>query len=232
MQGAAPWRPPLESRSAQEEVMRSTYRLFLAAILLTAAAGIVRAQDPPAPAAPDVAKPVAELPPLPAAEPVVPAVEPALTESAPAIEPASVPATVDPAPVDMKVTTTRVTRKTTRKMAEKPAVVVAEPSKPAAIAAGAATVETTGSASPPAAAASVAPAPPPARAAVTESRPEEAAPQKKISIGSWILAAVFLLAMAGIAVRFLRVGPENPAAIVEFPTIVPQLPKAVPVPRL
>jgi hypothetical protein len=67
--------------------MRPTTRRFLAAMLLTAAAGLALSQQAsaqPAPPAPDVAAPAAELPQLPvvvapAPKPGAPAVDPALT---------------------------------------------------------------------------------------------------------------------------------------------------------
>ena len=69
---------------------------------------------------------------------------------------------------------------------------------------------------------SVPPAPPAARAAVVESHAEEAVPQKKLGLGSWVLFAVTLLAMAGIAVKFLRRPVPTPTSIVDFTTIHPE----------
>src|ERR1700674_201870 len=123
MQDAAPWRFAL-LQSAKEDVMRSTFRLFMAAILFTAVAGVVSAQDAsaaPPPAAPDVVKPVDQLPPIPIAAPNAPAVEPALTvdQSALTVEPTARPAGEPPA-AEKPVTTT-VKRVTTKKTAKKPA---------------------------------------------------------------------------------------------------------------
>src|SRR5207344_2838714 len=93
MQYAAPWRPCTTSIGVRRNVMRSTCRLSMAAILFTAAAGFARAQEPatPPPPAPEVAQPVPELPQIPAAEPIAPVVEPAVAAEpiAPAVEPAA-----------------------------------------------------------------------------------------------------------------------------------------------
>ena len=217
--------------------MRSTFRLFMGAILFTAAAGFVRAQEPstppPAPA-PDVAQPVAELPQIPVAEPIPPVVEPAVAAEpiAPAVEPAAAAPVEVPAAAKQVVTSTkRVTKKTVVKPVEKPmeapAVQLSESAKPAAAAASAPTVDTTGNAPPPNAPAVAAPAvsvaPPPAsRAAVVESHAEEAVAPKKLGAGSWILFGVALLAMAGIAVKFLRRTVATPTSIVDFTTIHPE----------
>ena len=191
--------------------MRST-RLFMAAILFTAASGFARAQEPatpPAPA-PEVAHPVAELPQIPVTEPVAPGVEPAVAAEpiAPAVEPA---ATV--AAKQVVTTSKRVTKKTVVEPAEKPIeapVVQSEPAAPAVAA---------GSLAP---AASIPPAPPAAKAVVVESHAEQAVPQKKLSTGSWVLFGVALLAMAGIAVKFLRRPVATPTSIVDFTTIHPE----------
>ena len=209
--------------------MRSTCRLFLAAILFTAAAGFARAQEPatpPAPA-PEVAQPVAELPQIPVAEPTAPVVEPAVAAEpiAPAVEPA-VAAPVDtPAAAKQVVTTSkRVTKKTVvkppvEKPVEAPAIQSIEPAAPAAAALSTAP------------AVSVPPAPPAAKAAVVESPAKEAVPQKKLGAGSWILFGIALLALAGIAVKFLRRPVPTPTSIVDFTTIHPE-PKPALVTRL
>ena len=81
--------------------MRSTCRLFLAAVLFIVAAGVARAQDSaaPPPVAPEavvapVPVPDAQLPAIPIVDPNAPAVEPARTidQSALAVEPVVVPA--------------------------------------------------------------------------------------------------------------------------------------------
>ncbi|MET0620928.1 MAG: hypothetical protein ABW056_11660, partial [Thermoanaerobaculia bacterium] len=130
--------------------MRSAFRLFMASIVLTAAAGFAWAQEssePPPPPVPDAAVPlpVVELPPIPlvVAEPVpdpnAPAVDPAPLvvaapvpdPNAPAVDPAL---TIDPsvlavapaavpivqAPEPEIVVPTTTTRRTTKKTAKQP----------------------------------------------------------------------------------------------------------------
>jgi outer membrane biosynthesis protein TonB len=233
MQGAAPWRSARPS-SAKEEVMRVTIRLFMAAILLTAAVGVVRAQqdasaEPPR-AVPDVAKP-AELPPIPIADPTAPAVEPALTadQSAPIVEPV-VPATVEPAAVEKPVATAvkRVVKKTTKKPAEKPAIEVSESVKPeaaAAAAASTASVDTTANTPPPNAAASTAPLEsiaPPAPAAKTvavETRTEQSKSPIRISMGGWFYLGIVVVAMIGIVALTRRRRTHGRTSIVDLTTI-------------
>ncbi len=200
--------------------MRSTCRLFMAALLFTAAAGFARAQEPATPPAPgpEVAQPVAELPQIPVAEPIAPVVEPAVA-AVPIIPPVEPAAT---APVDMPAaekhvvtSTRRVTKKTVvkpraEKPMEAPAVQSIEPAAPAAAAVSTAP------------AMSVPPAPPAARAAVVESHAEPAVPQKKLGVGSWVLFGVAFLALAGIAVKFLRRRVPTPTSIVDFTTIHPE----------
>ena len=133
-----------------------------------------------------------------------------------------------------------MTKKTVRKPAEKPieapAVQSSESAKPAAAAVSAPAVDTTGDAPPPDAAAntapavSVPPAPPAAKAAVVETHAGEPVAQKKLGIGSWVLFAIALLAMAGIAVRFLRRRLASPTSIVDFTSIHPEA-RPVPVTR-
>ena len=199
--------------------MRSTCRLSMAAILFTAAAGFARAQEPATPPAPalEVAQPVPELPQIPAAEPIAPVVEPAVAAEpiAPAVEPAAAaPVVAAPAEAKPVVTSTkRVTKKAVVKPAEKPieapAVQSVEPAAPAAAAVSTAP------------AISIPPAPPAAKAAVVESHAEEAVPQKKLGLGSWILFGVTLLALAGIAAKFLRRRVPTPTSLVDF-TIPPE----------
>ncbi len=228
--------------------MRSIYRLLMAGILVAATAGVVRAQEANA-APPPVATPAPALPPIPFAqsvEPAAPSVEPALPAnesgtpavepavsvepSAPIVEPAALGAVNPPAPETLQVTTTvkRVTRKNTKKPAEKPVAQVSEPSRTTAAAASAATVDTTASTPPPDAAAktapleAIAPAPPAAKVVAVESRSEEAIPEKKLSTGSWILFTLALIALAGMAIKFLRRRLRSPTSIVDFTTISPE----------
>ncbi len=200
--------------------MRSTFRLFMGAILFTAAAGFVRAQEPstppPAPA-PDVAQPVAELPQIPVAEPTAPVVEPAVAAEpiAPAVEPAAAAPVDVPAAAKQVVTSTkRVTKKTVVKPVEKPAEApVVQSIEPAAPALAAVSM---------APATSIPPAPPAAKAVVVESHTEQAVPRKKLGAGSWVLFGVALLALAGIAVKFLRRQVATPTSIVDFTAIHPE----------
>jgi hypothetical protein len=219
--------------------MRSTCRLFMAAILLTVAAGVASAQDPssaPPPAAPEpVVTPVAELPAIPFVAPDAPAVvepppavaESAPAESAPTIEPAAPVAVEQPAPEKLQVTTTtkRVTKKTATKPAAKPAIELSEADKAAAAAASMAAVDTTANPPPPAppavAASSTAPLdslpkPPAAKSVTVETSSEVAIPQKKLGIGSWILFGIALVAFAGIANKFLRRRRKIPTSIVDL----------------
>jgi hypothetical protein len=230
--------------------MRSTPRRFLAAILLTAAAGFALSQEasaPPPPSAPEVAAPVAQLPQIPvvAVEPVpdpnAPAVNPALTvdpgaltlaPAAPAI--AQVPEAEKPA---VTTTTRRVTKKSATKPVAKPALEATGslPSIPAPVAASAADPSTFQGLTPPGASANTAPAqsvaarPPAAKVEPLESS-SEAVPQKKLGIGSWILFGVGLVALAGLGTRFLRRRVQTPTALVDF-TGSSRLPKPAPVPR-
>jgi hypothetical protein len=232
--------------------MRSTTRRFLAAILLTAAAGFALSQEasaPPAPPAPDVAAPVAELPQIPvvAVAPVpdanAPAVNPAFTidSSALPVAPAAEPIAQVPEPkkVAVTTTTTRVTKKSATKPVAKPAIEARsiEP-VPAPVAASAAEPATFRGLTPSDASAntapaqSVAPPPPAAKVAPLGSSSEEAIPQKKLGIGSWILFGIAFVAVAGIAAKFLRRRVQTPTAIVDFTgsSRLPEL-KPAPVPR-
>jgi hypothetical protein len=206
----------------------------MAAILLTAVAGIARAQDAsaePPPAAPDVAKP-AELPPIPLA----PVVEPALTadQSAPTVEPV-VPATVEPTAVEKPVPTTVkyvVKKKTTKKPAEKPAIEVSKSLKPeaaAAAAASTATVDTTANTPPPNAAAStgplesIAPPAPAAKTVAVETRTEESKPPIKIGMGGWFYLGIVVVAMVGIVALTRRRRTHGRTSIVDLTTLSPDL---------
>ncbi len=232
--------------------MRSTSRRFLAAILLTAAAGFALSQEasaPPPPPAPDVAAPVATLPQIPAAvvapvpDPNAPPVDPALTidPSALAVAPAAAATAQVPEPEKPVVTTTthRVAKKSTSKPIAKP-VIESRSIEPAPAPASAATADpsTFQGLNPPNASAntaparSIAPPPPAAKAAPLESSSEEAFPQKKLGIGSWILFGIALVAVAGIATKFLRRRLQTPTALVDFTgsSRLPEL-KPAPVPR-
>ena len=232
--------------------MRSTTRLFLAAILLTAAAGFALSQEasaPPPPPAPEVAAPVAELPQIPAVavapvpDPNAPAVNPALTvdpsvlTAAPAAQ--AVAQVPEPEKVVVTTTTRHVTKKSATKPVAKPAVEASESYGPVPAPAAAGTDPSTFQGlTPPIASAntapvqSVAPPPPSAKAAPLESSSEEAVPQKKLGIGSWILFGVGLVALAGIATKFLRRRVQTPTAIPDFTgsSRLPDL-KPAPVPR-
>jgi hypothetical protein len=227
--------------------MRSTSRRFLAAILLTAAAGFALSQEasaPPPPPAPDVAAPVAELPQLPVAavapvpDPNAAAVNPAVTidPSALAVAPAAEATGQVPEPEKLVVTTTtkRMTKKSSTKPVAKPAVEATDAfqSVPAPAAAGTADPSTFQGLTPPNASANAAPAksvvpPPPAAKAAPLDRSSEAIPRKKLGIGSWILGTILVLALGSIAIRFLRKQRRSPTSIVDFTDIHPELKAAV-----
>ena len=228
--------------------MRFMCRSFLAVILFSAVAGFVAAQNSnaPAPAPEPVVTPVAELPPVPVAEPIAPAAVPDIVpapeamQTAPVVEPAAPAAVVAPETEKAKVTTTkRVTTKTVKKVAEKPAVETKDV-KPAAAAAGLAAVDTAVNPpppNPPAVAAStvplqsVAPAPAPAaKPSVVETGADQAEPQKKLGIGSWVLFAFAFVALSLIARKFLRRPTRGHPAIVDLGASNPDL-KPIPVPR-
>jgi outer membrane biosynthesis protein TonB len=221
--------------------MRSTIRLFMAAILFIAAAGLVSAQDPaPAPPAPEVAKP-AELPPLPVADPNAQAVAPAPTadQTAPPVEPAltlgpdalavetAAPATVEQPVAEKPVATTtkRVTKKTATKPVAKPETKPetqsAESFKEAAPAAG--TADTTASLPPPQAPAasvkSIAPAP----AAADTVAVEESKSQTTMGIGGWLLAGIAIAGLAVIISKIRSRRTKKRTSIVDFTTISPEL---------
>ena len=210
--------------------MRSTSRRFLAAILLTAAAGFALSQEastPPPPPARDAAAPVAELPQLPVAavapapDPNAPAVNSALTidSSALAVAPAAEATAQVPEPEKPVVTTTtrRVTKKSATNPVAKHTVQATESfqSVPAPAAAGTAALPK-----------SIAPAAPAAKSVTVENQPEQTIPQKKLGIGSWILGTILVLALAVTAIRFMREQKRTPTSIVDFTDIHPEL-KAV-----
>jgi outer membrane biosynthesis protein TonB len=216
--------------------MRPTIRLFMAAILFTAVAGVASAQDAsaaPPPPAPDVAQPVAELPTIPFAEPNPPAVEPALTlgQDALTVEPAP-PATVDPLVAEKPVTTTTkrvTTKKTARKPAAKAEIQVSESLQVTAPAASTAPADTAANPPPPNAAASTAPLKsiaPPQPAADTVAV-EETKFQTTMGIGGWLLAGIAVAALAGIITLLRRRQTKRRTSIVDFTTVSPKLKPAL-----
>ena len=228
--------------------MRSISRRFLAAILLTTAAGFALSQEagaPPPPPAPDVAAPVGELPQLPvvAAAPVpdpnAPAAHPALTIDSSALGVAPVADAIVQVPKPEKLVVTTTTRRVTKKSATKPvvnpAVGAAEPlpSVPAPVAAGTADPSTFQGLTPPnasantAPAASVAPAPAAAVAATVDNQTEPAVPQRKSGIGTWILGLILILAGGSIAIRFIRGRLRSPISIMDSTDVHPELKAAV-----
>lgn len=205
--------------------MRSTSRLFLAAILFIVAAGIASAQDAsaaPPPAAPDAVKPVDELQPIPFAGPNTIPVEPGLTvdPSVMAVEPvvaepiAAAPVEAPVAEKPVATTVTRVTKKTSRKPVQ-----ASEPIKPAAPAVVPAVVET---ADLPAAPAPIAPPlksiePPPAAANTTAVDPLEATKsQTRMGIGGWFLAGIVIVALFGMISLIRRRKSRSRASIPDF----------------
>ena len=223
--------------------MRSTCRLFMAAILLTMAAGVASAQDAsaaPPPSAPDVANPVAQLPPIPIAEPNAPAVQPALTvdQSALTIEPVAPPA-LDPPAAEKLLTTAgkRVTKKTAKKPAEKPAIQVSESVQVGPTAASTAAVDTTANISPPDAAAkaappkSIAPPAPSVQAAAVEGRTEETKSKTTMGIGGWLLALIAVAALVGVITMLRRRKARRRISIVQLANLSLDLEPA-PVTRL
>jgi cobalamin biosynthesis Mg chelatase CobN len=207
--------------------MRSTCRLFMAAILLTMAAGVASAQDAsaaPPPSAPDVANPVAQLPPIPIAEPSAPAVQPALTvdQSALTVEPA--PPALDPPAAEKLLTTAskRVTKKTAKKPAQKPAIQVSESVQVGPTAASTAAVDTTANMPPSDAAAkaapptSIAPPAPSVQAAAVEGRTEETKSKTTMGIGGWLLALIAVAALVGVITMLRRRKARRRISIVQL----------------
>lgn len=235
--------------------MRSAFRLFMAAMLLTVAAGFASAQEasaPPPPPAPDVAAPVAVLPELPVTatapvpDPNLLAVDPAVTidPSALAVAPAAV-AIVQPEPEKAVVTTTttHVTKKTAKKPADvpvaKPAVVAAQAIEPLPAPAAAATAPAASSALeslPPAnASASTVPAksqapPPAALKSVIVETPAEGT-RASMGLGGWLLAGVVVAAMVGIITLLRRRRTVRKTSIMGLAASSPDL-IPVPVSRL
>jgi outer membrane biosynthesis protein TonB len=213
--------------------MRSTCRLFLAAILFTVVAGFVSAQDPseapPPQPPPVVTEPVAELPVIPAAEPEVPAVEPALTadQTAPPVEPV-VPAIVE-APAEVPAAPPAVTtvKRVTKKTAKKPAVVLSESLEAATPVASTAAVDTP--ATPPLDAAastaplkSIAPPLPSVQAAAVEGS-EETESEYTMGIGGWLIAGLVVAGLFGAITLFRRRQTLKRTSIVDLKTITPEL---------
>jgi len=208
--------------------MRSTSRLFLAAILFIVAAGIASAQDAsaaPPPAAPDAVQPVDQLKQIPVAEPSTLPVEPALTvdPSAVAVEPivaAPVVAAPVEAPVPVADQPAAVTVKSaTKRTAHKSAVHPSEAVKPAAPATVPAALET--AQAPPAAAPIAAPlpsiAPPPAAASIVPVDPlATTKPQTRMGVGSWFLAGIVVVALFGIITLVRRRKTRMRASIPDF----------------
>jgi hypothetical protein len=218
--------------------MRSTFRLFMAAILLTVAAGFASAQEssePPPPPAPDAAVPVVpvvELPPIPVAAPVqdpnAPAVDPALTidPSALAVAPAAVEIVQAPEPemVVLTTTTRRVPKNTAKQPVEKP---VAKPPVEATEAYGPMPAEAGVAAASTVPAESIAPAPA-AKSEIVETPAEGT--ESSIGIGGWLLAGIAVAAMVGLITWFRRRRTQRKTSIVEFPQFSPEL-KPLPVSR-
>ena len=217
--------------------MRSAFRLFMASIVLTVAAGFAFAQEssePPPPPVPDAAVPVVELPlppiPLVVAAPVpdpnAPAVDPALTidPSVLAVAPAAVGSedvaivqVPEPQIVVPTTTTRRTAKKTAKQPVEKP---VAKP-----------LMEATGSYGPMPAKASVAavstapassnapppPPPPAAKSVIVETPVEKTEPRTSMGIGGWLLAGIVVAAMASLITLLRRRKTQRKTSIVEFP---------------
>ena len=219
--------------------MRSTCRLFLAAILFIGVAGVVAAQDPnpaPPPTGPELVEtPVPVLPPIPAAQSYAPAVEPAPPADqsvAPAVEPAPALAVNPPAPEKLPdsivMTTKRVqTKRITKKPVEKLAIQVSEPPvKAVGAAVSAAAVDTTRDTSPPpGAAASTAPPasiapplPPEAEKAAVENNSEQTKPQREMGIGGWAIAALVVIGLVGLIVLIRGRRPQSRTSILEHTT--------------
>ena len=183
--------------------MVSRSRSFLAAILLTAAAGFASAQQaqqanaPPPPLAPDAAVPARELPQLP-----VVGVQPVADPNAPAVDPAF---TIDPSV--FSVATAASAPKSAAKSVAMPAVESTESFDPA-------------------------PASVPSGTVVTSQLegliPDTAAVKTgngastTMLIGEWMLAGVLIVALFGIITRLRRRQIER-GPIVDFTPLGPKL---------
>ncbi len=234
--------------------MRSSSRLFMAAILLTVAAGFASAQEssePPPPPAPDVAVPVVpvvELPPIPCGGPRP---GPQRTGRRPRAH----------AHHRSERSCRRARRGGDRRAARageasghddhardeedseearrNPEIEAREPfgPLPAAAAPVAAAPSKLDSLTPADAAAStvpaksIAPAPAAVDSAIVETLPESTEPQTSLGIGGWLLAGIAVVAMVGLITWFRRRRTQRKISIVEFPQFSPEL-KPLPVSRL
>lgn len=220
--------------------MRIICRSFLAAILFTAAAGGVLAQDAgkvPPPSSPPVEKPVAELPAIPSAKPAAPAVEPALTadQTSPAVAPVASVA-VAPSATEKPVATTgkRVTKTSATKTEAKTQVQVNQSFESVAPAAGVA-VNASANVPPPSAAANtappeaIAPPPPAAKPAAVESRAEATTSQRTMGVGGWVLFGIVVvgLFLGMTAIRRRRTQTQRNPSIVDFTTTPSELAPAL-----
>ncbi len=201
--------------------MRSTTRRFLAAILLTAAAGFALSQEagtPPAPTAPDVAAPVAELPQLP----VVSSVPPVPNPNAPAVDPA---VTIDPNVLAIAPATTNTSRVT--KSSTKP---VARPSLEATGSFERATADrsnprnASANAAPPK---SEAPAPAAVKSVIPET-PAESRSRSSMILGEWMLAGALMVALFSITQLLRRRSTRQRPPLVDLKALAPEL-KSIPV---
>ena len=206
--------------------MRSAFRLFMASIVLTVAAGFAWAQEssePPPPPVPDAAVPVVELPlppiPLVVAAPVpdpnAAAVDPALTidPSVLAVAPAAVgsedvPIVQAPEPQIVVPTTTTTSRRTAKKTAKQPVEKpVAKPLMEATDSYGPMPAKASVAAASTAPASSNAPPPPPppaAKSVIVETPVEKTEPRTSMGIGGWILAGIVVAAMASLITLLRR----------------------------
>ena len=202
--------------------MRSTCRLFLAAILFITAAGIASAQDASAapPPAPDVAKPVDQLQPIPFAGANAFPVEPGITVDPsvlPVVPVAAAPVEAPVAPAAERPVAAAIPR-VTKKTAKRPAVHVSESFLLSAPAINPATVQTTEL---PPAAAPIAPLksiePPPAAASTVAVDPLEATKsQPRTGMGTWFLAGIVVAALFGMITLLRRRKSRSQASIPDF----------------
>ena len=200
--------------------MRSTSRLFLAAILSIVAAGFALAQDAgavPPPSGSDTVQSVDQLPPIPVAPSAVP-VEPALTvdPSAIAIEP------IAAEPVEAMVVgqpAVATVHNATKKTARKPAVHAIESVQPAAPATVPAVIETAKipPAAPPIAAPLASIAPAPAAASVVAVDPlATTTPQPRTGMGSWFLGGIGVVALFSVLTLVRRRKALSRSSIPDF----------------
>ena len=200
--------------------MRSTSRLFLAAILSIVAAGFALAQDAstaPPPSAPDTVQPLDQLQPIPVAGPSAIPAEPALIvePSAIAVEP------IVAAPVEAMVvgqpavaTVHNATKKTAHKPAVHPSQSV-EPAAPATVPA-AETAQVPPVAGPIAAPrSSIAPALP-AASIVPVDPLATTKSQARMGIGGWFLAGIVIVALFGIITMLRRRKTRTETSVPDF----------------